>query len=213
MKISIGIDGALLLVGILLSGNSMAGILCLICAAIHEIGHIFAARVMKIKLRELKLGFAGARIYPQNESMPYKKEFFLCAGGPMFNIIFSFIIAAVLTVCHMRGDLPEDIFQRAFGILNGEDASLMSALCLAAVISILQAAVNLLPVEGLDGGRMAVALMSQLGSAHTAYRAEKTVTVLASATLWLVSVYVLLRTGNGIGLFVSSACMFVKMIK
>lgn len=213
MKISIGIDGALLIVGVLMSGNTAAGLLCLICAAVHELGHICAAKIMGIKLRELKLGFAGARIYPQDESMSYKKEFFLCAGGPLFSIIFSFAMLAVLLILHVIGDMPDGVLEKAFGILNGDNADIVPAMCLAAVISLLQAAVNLLPVEGLDGGRMTVALMSHFGSVTSAGRAEKSATVLASVILWLLSVYLLIRTGNGIGLFVSSVCMFVKMVK
>lgn len=212
MKIDVGIDGWLLLVGIILSENRAAGLICLICATVHELGHIFAARLMKIKLKRLTLGFAGARIYPDDEGMSYKKEFFLCAGGPIANLCFAAIVITVAFFYRKSSLLStEAIMTQALLILDGQSGEFISALCLCATVSMLQAAVNLLFVDGLDGGRMLVALISHFGSAQAAYRAEKICTAFSAVCLWLASVYLLLRTGSGIGIFISAGCMFVKM--
>ena len=212
MKIDVGIDGWLLLLGIILSENRVSGLICLICATVHELGHIFAAKLMKIKLKRLTLGFAGARIYPEDEGMSYKKEFFLCAGGPIANLFFAAIVIAVALVYQKNTLLSADeVMTQALLILDGQSGEFISALYLCAVVSLLQAAVNLLFVDGLDGGRMLVAFISQIGSAQTAYRVEKICTFLSAVSLWIISVYLLLRTGSGIGILVSAGCMFVKM--
>ena len=212
VKIDVGIDGWLLLLGIILSENRAAGLICLVCATVHELGHIFAAKLMKIKLKKLTLGFAGARIYPDDEGMSYKKEFFLCAGGPIANLCFA-AIAITIALVYQKNTLlsADEVVTQALLILDGQSGEFISALYLCATVSLLQAAVNLLFVDGLDGGRMLVAFISQIGSAQTAYRAEKICTLLSAVCLWLVSVYLLLRTGSGIGILVSAGCMFVKL--
>ncbi len=212
MKIDVGIDGWLLLIGMFLSENRAAGLICLICATVHELGHIFAAKLLKIRLKRLTLGFAGARIYPDDEGMSYKKEFFLCAGGPIANLCFASVAIISALVYQKNFMLPtDDMLTQTFLLLEGQGGNILSALYLCATVSLLQAAVNLLFVDGLDGGRMLVSLISQFGSAQTAHRAEKICTAFSAVCLWLVSVYLLLRTGSGIGILVSAGCMFVKV--
>ena len=212
MKISIGPDGFLAVCGVLFSNNSKAGFICLLCAMIHELGHICAAKFMHIELSELRLGFAGARIYPADENMPYRKEFFLCACGPIFNLISA--LAAALLIFLSKGEsIPTSLaISDAISILDGSGEGIISALYLFISVSLLQAFLNLLPVESLDGGRMMVSAISQFGDVHTAQRAQTVSTALAAVTLWTLSVYILLRTGNGIGVLVSAACMFSKIL-
>ena len=212
MKISIGPDGWLAVCGVLFSDNRQAGIICLLCALIHELGHICAAKFMHVELSELRLGFAGARIYPADENMPYRKEFFLCACGPIFNLISA--LAAALLIFLSKGDsIPTSLaISDAISILDGSGEGIISALYLFISVSLLQAFLNLLPVESLDGGRMMVSAISQFGDVHTAQRAQTVSTALAAVTLWTLSVYILLRTGNGIGVLVSAACMFSKIL-
>ena len=212
MEIRVGFDGWLLLFGMFLSENKTAGLICLICAFVHEMGHIIAARLMKIRLKRLTLGFAGARIYPDDEGMSYKKEFFLCAGGPIANLCFAALSLTLALVCQKISPQPaDDTLTQAFLLLEGQGGSAMSALYLCTVVSLLQAAVNLLFVDGLDGGRMLVAVIAQIGSAQTAHRAEKICTIFSAVCLWIISVYLLLRTGSGIGILVCAGCMFVKI--
>lgn len=213
MKISIGPDGFLAVCGVLFSNNSKAGFICLLCAMIHELGHICAAKFMSIRLREIRLGFAGARIYPADENMPYKKEFFLCACGPIFNLISALAAAVALTFLSKGESIPTSLaISDAISILDGSGEGIISALYLFISVSLLQAFLNLLPVESLDGGRMMVSAISQFGDVHTAQRAQTVSTALAAVTLWTLSVYILLRTGNGIGVLVSAACMFSKIL-
>ncbi len=213
MKVSIGFDGWLLLIGIVLSHNRISGIICIVCALVHELGHLVAARFLKIKIKELKLGFGGARIYPEEELLSYKKEFFLCIWGPVFNILFAFLSLIVLFFIY-REESPsaDDLITQIFMLLSGEDMSAGAVMCLSVVVSLMQAIVNLLPVESFDGGRMMVALFSSLGNADAGYRAEKCATVLSAVCLWLVSVYMLLRFGTGVGIFVFAGCIFARMI-
>ena len=214
MKISIGFDGWLLLLETLWFNNTAAGFICVICAFVHELGHLCSARVMKIKIRELKLGFAGAKIYPSDGVISYKKEFFLCVWGPVFNILFSVIcLIALYFLCKEDPPTLDEAAAGVFSLLDGSGWGIVPALFLAVVVSVLQAAVNLLPVEGLDGGRMLVCLLSQAGNASLAYRAERIVTFASSLCLWLFSTYMLLVTGSGLGIFISAICIFAKLLR
>ena len=214
VKISIGVDGLLALCGVLLSNNRGACIVCGACALVHELGHICAAKAMGIRLLELRLGFAGARIYPEREGMSYKKEFFLCAWGPVFNLISA--VAAVIILCFIckkNAIANDEMIVDAISFLDGSgEFGLIPALYLFISVSLLQALLNLLPVESLDGGRMMVSLISRLGNLDTAVRAQTVSTALAAVFLWTLSVYILLRTGNGIGILVSASCMFARIL-
>ena len=211
MKISIGFDGWLLLFEMLLSKNTAAGFICVVSAFVHELGHLCSAKILKIKIRELKLGFAGAKIYPADGIISYKKEFFLCVWGPVFNILLSVICLIVLYfMCKENPPTLDEATAGVFSLLDGSEWGSVPALFLTIVVSLIQAAVNLLPVEGLDGGRMLVCLLSQAGDASLAYRAERIVTFASSICLWLFSTYMLLVTGSGLGIFVSAICIFAK---
>ena len=204
MKITVGADGwAMLFFMLLLEGN--AGIICLLCAAFHELGHIFLARGLDIKLREMRLGFGGARIYTEGESLPYKKEFWLCAGGPIASLLLCVICSAALAIiCQGSIEEMESLLLES-GVSNG--------LFLCACISLSQAIVNLMPVASLDGGRMIVALFSRFGNMSIARAAETVSTVIAALVLWLAAVYLLLRTGNGIGIFVTAGCICARLMQ
>ena len=204
MKITVGADGWMMLFFmLLLEGN--AGIICLLCAAFHELGHIAFARGLDIKLREMRLGFGGARIYTESECLPYKKEFWLCAGGPIASLLLCIICSSALAIICQENIEDMETLLLESGVSNG--------LFLCACISLSQAIVNLMPVASLDGGRMIVAVFSRYGNIGIARAAETVSTVIAALVLWLTSVYLLLRTGNGIGIFVTSGCICVRLMQ
>jgi Zn-dependent protease len=102
--------------------KSYLAILTILCALIHEIGHI-AFAFISVKEVTLKAVGNGFRIKLKTQTS-YITEMFICIGGPLINvIIFVFLIP-----------LRNNDYISEFALIN-----LLTALS------------NLLPIEGYDG--------------------------------------------------------------
>lgn len=159
---------------------------CVLAAAFHELGHILAARCLRVPLSELKLDLFGAHISVVSNLLSYKEELLLCAAGPSF----SFLLGAVLLA------------------IDTNDSSLLLALRDATFFLGL---LNLLPVRGFDGSRILSAILSVLFSPQAAEGADRFFTGIFLIFLWGISVYLLLVTGGGLALFVFSVGLFFKI--
>ncbi len=152
--------------------------------AIHELGHMIAARICKIHLKELRLGLLGASLCPESSLFSYKKEIALCLCGPLASIL-----SAALAV-HIFGMSNDNIF-------------VLSSLALGIL--------NLLPVKDFDGGRTLYALCCLFMSALGAERVLKISSFLVLFCLWSFSLYLLLRVGSSLSLFVFCLSVFAKI--
>lgn len=210
VKIEMAPDGALALAGLLLSESKGLSIVIILCAAMHELGHIFAARCVGVRLERLRLGLFGARIYPSGV-MSYREEFVICACGPAVSATLSLVtFAGLFLYCGM--DMSEIVLgagraveELSHGEVTGESIAYMF-IC----VSFMQAIMNLIPAEGFDGGRMMSSLISHWGNERISHISESAVTVLTAVCLWLFSVYILIRTGSGIGIFVCAMSIFAR---
>ena len=156
----------------------------LLCSvSLHELGHVIAAKIRKIRLLEFKLGILGAAIFPKNQLFSYKDEIILCLGGPVAN----FITAGF---CVGFGMSPASFF-------------IQSSLALGIL--------NMLPVHSFDGGRILSALLHMCVSERTAGLLCKIVSFTVLFSLWCISVYLLLRRSATLSLFIFSASVFVKL--
>ena len=209
MKIRIGTDGLAMLCAVLLCEQRATGAILLCAATVHELGHLVAAKILGVRLRELRLGFAGARLYPEGDFIPYKKEIILALAGPLSSFISS-LLAFLIAVSHPSGEVS--ISEEIYGLLNGQSASATAYVMLFCIASLLQGILNLLPIESLDGGRALSAAVSLKFSEHAASVMRRVLTALSAVCLWLFSVYLLLRTGSGIGIFFSAICIFARFI-
>lgn len=122
----IGVDFIALISLLYLFDNDGILIFALIAAAIHEIGHIIAMKLCKVKIERITLGWYGARIEMSTEKLiSYKKEIIIALAGPVFGGITAVLTSRV-----------------------GNDAC-----TLIAGFSAILTAFNLLPAGILDGGR------------------------------------------------------------
>ena len=206
MKIKLSFGAALLLFSLILSSNYNFAVIYVFCAAAHEIGHLLAAKLLGIKIRELSLDIAGARIMPNGEIMSYKKEFLLCAAGPFASFILSVFALAVYSLRHKNLSMAElvSVFENT---VNGVD----SALILIFAFSLLQAIVNLMPISSFDGARMLGSTLSFAFGERAGEALRRTITFTFTLIVWMASVYILLRVGQGLSLFSFSLCMFLKI--
>ena len=133
----------------------------LTAAVIHECGHLFAARLLKIELRSLDIGPLGATIRTRGSLISYGCEWLLCAAGPAANLASG---AAAYMIFHGSERFPP-----------GGTA-----------------------VGSLAGPRAARGLLSFCS-------------VISLCGLWMLSVYLLLRWGASLSLFIFSASVFCRI--
>ncbi len=153
-------------------------------AAIHETGHILAAHLLKLPMREFKLGLFGASLTPESALFSYTDEIILCLFGPMFNFL-----SVPAAVCLFK-------------------ASPFSAFVLS---SVLLGTVNLLPISGFDGGRILSAFLSMLLPPRAVVKIIGAASFVFLFSLWCISLYLMIRAGASLPLFVFSASAFAKI--
>jgi len=156
-----------------------------LAATLHELGHVAAAWGWGIPIKALRLDLFGARMELCGV-IPYRAELAVAAGGPLVSML-----GAALA-------LP--LGQR------WEGAYLFSAVSLGLGL------LNLLPVRGLDGGRMLSCLIAMLSGERAADVILRVTTGLALGGLWLLSVYALLRAGEALSLFVFTLCLLLRLL-
>ena len=154
---------------------------------IHELGHVWAAKLFKIKIKEFKLSFLGARINVAEKLYSYKHEFILCAFGPMFNY-FSALFIKILTINNRLIWVDEFI-----------------------ISSVILGTLNLLPINGFDGGRMLKCLLLSIVPQNIARYIINTVSFMIITLLWLISVYFLLIYSTSLGIFIFSSSLFFSI--
>ena len=152
-------------------------VLTVISAIIHECGHIFFAE--KNKASELpEACLTGFRI--KIHGMSYREEMLVAMGGPLFNfavgILFSFAFRST----------PFHSYSAVFAMTN-----FMTAFS------------NLLPIEGYDGYKILYCLGSMIFDDVSAFEsALLRLSLLLSSSLCFLSLYLILKVGEGYWIFV-----------
>ena len=152
-------------------------ILTALSAAIHEFGHLIAISSTK-KLNLPKANVSGFRIKIRN--MSYTEELVAAAGGPLVNIVLGVLLILFGTSSHFG------TYVKTFGIIN-----LLTALS------------NLIPIESYDGYKIlfcAGALLFDDGVALEKWLMR--ISFLLSTIMCFLSLYLILKIGEGYWLFV-----------
>jgi len=110
----------------------------------HELGHAFAAKAFGYKPVVQLVALRGRTLPNPNETMPWQRDAVIHLAGPAMGITLGFACAAFW--------LP----------LKGRGTALEFALAMSAASHLVWAAVNLLPLHPLDGGRIATAIAMRL---------------------------------------------------
>ncbi len=179
-----------------------------LCALLHELGHLFAARVRKIEVEEIRLDFLGARICVKEGAGSYFDEVLIAAAGPSVNLII--VIAAALYL-QGAGISPEALADSITAFFEG-DRSSVGAVCFFAICSVLQGGTNLLPVKTFDGGRVIYCMTASLFGQGMAEALIGASTAACVFCLWTVALYLMLKTGAGLGIYVFCACLFLSTL-
>ena len=156
-----------------------------LAAILHELGHVAGAWGWSIPIRSLRLDLFGARMELEGLT-GYAAELAVAAGGPLVSILGSALV-------------------RPLGeVLTG--AYLFSS------VSLGMGLLNLLPVRGLDGGRILSCALSLTAGERVADVTLRITTGLALGGLWLMSVYALLRVGEALTLFTFALCLLIRLL-
>ena len=166
-------------------------IIPLLCAVLlHEIGHLLCARILKIKIKSFELSIFGGRIKTEKDPS-YVDELIFALGGPLAGFIgFAFTYKIALN----NLNIPFcQTFLFPFSVLS---------LCLSIF--------NLIPLTSLDGGRILKCTLCLLFSLDTAEKILKVTSFFTLVSLWMLSVYMMLKTANGVPMFVFCLIFFSK---
>ena len=156
-----------------------------VAAMLHEMGHGLAAWGWSVPIRSMKLDLFGARL-ELGGLTGYTAELAVAAGGPLASLVCFALL-------------------RPWGAESGWTGLLGTA-------SLGLGLVNLLPVRGLDGGRMLSCALALTAGERAADVTLRVTTGLALGCLWLLSVYALLRAGETLSLFVFSVCLLTRLL-
>ena len=184
MELGISFFSLLMLLSLILT-RSYLSLVALVAAALHECGHILAAKLCRIPLVQMKLGIFGATLQTDRSLCSYGKEIILAAAGPLTNLL-------------------------CFALCRAADAK-SEAAELFALASLVLAILNLLPIRELDGGRIVYCALASTFSPSLASRVVSAFSFGIIFSLWALSVYLILRLGASLSLFIFSCFLFCKI--
>ena len=187
-RLKISIFGILMLLILLFGDNRKYTMIAFGAAMVHEAGHIFAALILKMKLDGFTLNLFGARIGVALPKYSYRQEFFMALAGPLANIISGAMSLSIYNTC------TENEYLLFF-----------------AIASFFLGILNFLPIKSFDGGRIFICIFSPSFGAYTPERWLNRLSFLFIFLLWVISVYLMLRIGSSLTLFVFSSAIFAEL--
>lgn len=155
-------------------------------ALIHELAHVAAMKKLGAKILRIFVYPFGADIKADTSQLSYRAEMVVAAAGPAA----SFLLSLLSYIIYSRTDM---------------------VLFLAAALSnFVFFAVNILPVRGLDGGRILISVLMLHCSDEHAYKLYDMISTAAFGFLCLLSLVFLYLSGYNISLVFVCAYLFIS---
>ena len=191
-KLKIHPSFVLIFLCLLAQDNQKMALSVLICMAIHEMGHIMLFLAFKVKIKEISLGATGATITPATSLTSYKKEIAIAIGGPFLNLGTLALVYPSIHIYEVR----------LFGINE-----------YIAIFSLMFALINLMPIKDLDGGRIVRCAIAILFTDSAGDRVVNICTSVILIGIWMLSVYMMLKSRGGFAFFAFSICMMLRKVE
>ena len=188
MRVELKSDFLIVLLLIFVMNSVEYSLIFLGAAAVHELGHLFAMKLLKIKEPLLSLGITGAQIFADMRFINYRAEILIFAAGIVSNIIFCGVSLALL-------QLVFDMRIIFFFFAN-----------------VFYALINSLPIRGLDGGRILECVLLSFFGPWTAYKAGRVISFVFCMTAVAAAVFLFLRGKGNITLAIIGAAFFFQCI-
>ena len=194
-----------MIAAMLISDSWLVLCIYLFAALLHEMGHLFAAKALKIKIKEINFGFSGVRIITDERLTSYKNEIVLAASGPLVNIG---VFGVVLALFSFFGEGSDGLLTSLDEFLLSSELDRWGILSFLALSSLIQAILNLMPVKSFDGGRILSCATAQIWGDRTSEWILSVTSAFSALILWILALYLMLKVGGGLGIYVFSACIF-----
>ena len=175
------------LIWMLLADKSGIAAMSILAAALHEVGHILAARLLKIPIRAMRFDLLGARIDVKGRILSYGEEWLLCMAGPLSSLLFSLL--------------------GSFFWSHTKLAIVFS--CASLLLGLL----NLLPIQTFDGGRMLECALLSFTSPKKVGSILRGCTFLFLWLLWAFSAYLMIKIADGISLFFFTLTLLARFFE
>jgi membrane-associated protease RseP (regulator of RpoE activity) len=162
----------------------------------HGLGHIVAAKMLGVRMPRLIRTATGFRLIAANGFPSYDAELYCALGGPVANVGSCMVYRLILFLCPGT-------------------ASLLSP---TITVSLYLGLFNLLPLRGFDGARILHCLLCcrhRRLSSLTPARADRLIEAISALLLfffWLISLYLLLRRGSALSLYLFCFQLFRSVI-
>lgn len=156
----------------------------LFASAIHEGGHLFAMWICECQPKSIRLIPTSMQIVRGFSSKP-KGEIAIALLGPAANI--------AVFLCLLIN----------FFLFGNED------ILIFALINLILAIFNLLPVTGLDGGTVLKNIIARKTDLYTAERKVRIVTLILAAIILFAGVYIALSGKFNISVFIMAVYLFI----
>lgn len=184
IRLEIEPAAAVMLTAMLLTDRTGLALAAVLAAAVHEMGHLAAAKGLRIPVRSLRFHMLGAGLEPGGRPLGYGEEFLLCAAGPMASFLFAILPAPLWVSSAFAAQLS----------------------CASLALGLL----NLLPIRSFDGGRMLNCALCAKTSPAVADTVLTATSLIFLFLLWATAVYLLLRAGDGLSLWCFSMSLFSR---
>ena len=175
------------LLWMLFADKSGIAAMSLLAAALHEVGHLVAARFMNIPISAMRFDLLGARIDVKGRILSYGEEWLLCMAGPLSSLTFSLI-----------------------GSFFWSHTKLAIAFSCA---SLLLGLLNLLPIQTFDGGRMLECTLLSFTTPQKVGSILRGCTFLFLWLLWAFSAYLMIKIADGISLFFFTLTLLARFFE
>lgn len=209
-RIKVNFSAILMLGAMVISDRADILLLYFFSAFLHECGHLLAARLLGIGIKEIRFDFSGVRICTDEGLTSYKNEILLAAAGPFVNFI---CVNLSIVLFLLFGITLDAVTSLTYLFISGDELSVVGAVGFFAVVSLLQGGINLLPVRSLDGGRILECAISDFINEKVAERVIDVFSAFSALALWTVALYLLLMVGSGLGIYVFAACIAFSVSK
>lgn len=177
MTLSVGFPFAAAVTLMFLYDTSGTAAVSVCAALLHEMGHLLCLFWYGETPQSLKLGLAGMEIVrAKGQRLSFPQEIAVSLAGPMVNLILFTLLAALSGW--------------------GRNVHMMEA----AMVNLLLALFNLLPVSALDGGRALYFFLCRLCTASAAQRTVTICSVVCLLPCAFVGFYLLLQSGYNFSL-------------
>lgn len=162
----------------------MKEFLLTMCAvALHECGHLLAAGLLGIPVKGIRYDSTGPRIH-MGRLLTYREEGLVAFAGPLCNLVSGGLLLT---------------------LSSSETVQFLAA------TSLFLGILNLLPLKNTDGYRILSVILHRL-PLGVSTRICEVCSLLTVGVFWFFAVFLLLKTGSAILLFVFSGIMFLDTV-